>query len=386
MKQPRMSKRTMQIGLIAMAHFVNDLHLSFLPTFIPGIVDRLGISLTEAGLLNSISGFMNMMGQPIFGYLSDKTTFPKYMIFGPIITCLGAALLPLSANYFIALVLVTLWGIGTSIYHPQGSGSIGHICDESNLASALAVFGLGGMLGGAISPLYAVTLAKVFGYRWMTAVAMLPVLVSGFLIYRYIPFTQRAKDFKPSDTGFLKSFWAVFRIIYKVWFVAFLRAISGQGLRFFLPLLIAARGGSLAKIGTVLFVITIGASVSPVICGRMADIFGPRKALIVLLSTLPFLLVPAAFTRGIVSIILYMVGYALLTATEPITNTMAQKAAPNARGIASSIIMGFAFGFGGVVTVFLGTIADHFGLNAVMILMGIIPSLALPVILTGKWQ
>jgi len=386
MKQPKISKRAMQIAIISMAHFINDLHLAFLPTFIPGIVDKLGISLTQAGLLNSISGLMNMMGQPVFGYLSDKTTLPRYMIMGPIITCLGAALLPISPNYFVALALATLWGIGTAVYHPQGSGSIGHISSEANLASVLAIFGLGGMLGGAISPIYAVSLVKFFGYRWMTVVAMVPVVISGFLVYRYIPFTQETKNFKPTDTGFLKSFWNVFKIVYKIWFVAFLRAISGQGLRFFLPLVIAARGGSLAKIGTVLFIITIGAAVSPVICGRMADLFGPRKALIVLLGVLPLLLVPAAFVKGIASIGLYMVGYALLTATEPITNTMAQKAAPNARGIASSIIMGFAFGFGGVVTVFLGTIADHFGLTSVMVLMGIIPSMALPVILTGKWQ
>lgn len=349
-------------------------------------MEKLGISLAQAGFLNSISGFINMVGQPLFGYLSDKTTFPKYMIAGPLFACLGASLLPLAPNYMMVLAFVIVWGIGTAVYHPQGSSSIGHLCNEGNLSSSLAFFGLGGMLAGAVSPLYAVTLAKVFGYSWMPVVAMIPVIITVVLIYRYIPFIQDKKDFKPATGGFFSSFWSVFRIIYRVWFVAFLRAISGQGLRFFLPLLIAARGGSLATIGTVLFFITIGSSVSPIICGRMADLFGPRKALVVLLVIVPFILVPAALTRGIISISLYMVGFALLTATEPITNAMGQRMAPHARGIASSIIMGFAFGFGGVVTVVLGAIADSFGLNVIMILMGFIPSLSLPVILTGKWE
>ena len=238
----------------------------------------------------------------------------------------------------------------------------------------------------ALSPLYAVSLVKIFNYHWMPVVAMVPVLITVGLIYYYIPSIQDGIDFKPATGGFFRNFWDVFRVVYRIWIVAFLRAVTGQGLRFFLPLVIAARGGSLVTIGTVLFIITIGSSISPIICGKMADLFGPKKALIVLLVIIPFLLVPAALTQGVVSIGLYMAGYALLTATEPITNAMAQRMAPHARGMASSIIMGFAFGFGGVFTVFLGAIADNFGLPVIMILMGVIPSIALPVIVSRKWD
>ncbi len=384
--QTKTKKPALQIALICLAHFINDIHLSFLPTFIPGIVEKLGISLAQAGLLNSISGFINMVGQPLFGYLADKTTSPRYMISGPVLACLGATLLPMAPNYLTALVFVLIWGIGTAVYHPQGSGSIGHLCSEVTLSSSLAFFGFGGMLAGALSPLYAVSLVKIFNYYWMPVVAMVPVLITVGLIYYYIPSIQDGIDFKPTTGGFFRNFWDVFRVVYRIWIVAFLRAVTGQGLRFFLPLVIAARGGSLVTIGTVLFIITIGSSISPIICGKMADLFGPKKALIVLLVIIPFLLVPAALTQGVVSIGLYMAGYALLTATEPITNAMAQRMAPHARGMASSIIMGFAFGFGGVFTVFLGAIADNFGLPVIMILMGVIPSIALPVIVSRKWD
>ena len=384
--QTKTKKPALQIALICLAHFINDIHLSFLQTFIPGIVERLGISLAQAGLLNSISGFINMVGQPLFGYLADKTTSPRYMISGPVLACLGATLLPMAPNYLTALVFVLIWGIGTAVYHPQGSGSIGHLCSEVTLSSSLAFFGFGGMLAGALSPLYAVSLVKIFNYHWMPVVAMVPVLITVGLIYYYIPSIQDGIDFKPATGGFFRNFLDVFRVVYRIWIVAFLRAVTGQGLRFFLPLVIAARGGSLVTIGTVLFIITIGSSISPIICGKMADLFGPKKALIVLLVIIPFLLVPAALTQGVVSIGLYMAGYALLTATEPITNAMAQRMAPHARGMASSIIMGFAFGFGGVFTVFLGALADNFGLPVIMILMGVIPSIALPVIVSRKWD
>ncbi len=383
--QTKVRRTKLQIILLCLGHFINDLHLAFLPTFIPGIVERLGISLAQAGFLNSISGFINMIGQPLFGYFSDKTTKPVYVISGPVLACLGACLLPLAPNYFMTLVFVLIWGIGTAVFHPQGSGGIGHICSVDQLSSSLALFGLGGMLAGAFSPIYAVTLVKLFGYKLMPWAAMIPVLITVVLMYLYIPDIQDISTFKPSSGGFFYNFWKVFKQIYRIWIVAFTRAISGQGLRFFLPLVISARGGKLTEIGTVLFVITIGASISPLICGRIADKFGARRTLVSILFLMPFFLVPAALTEGIQSILLFMVGYAMLTATEPITNAMAQRAAPHSRGMASSIIMGFAFGFGGVITAPLGAIADIFGLTTTMLIIGIIPSLSIPVILSRKW-
>jgi FSR family fosmidomycin resistance protein-like MFS transporter len=242
------------------------------------------------------------------------------------------------------------------------------------------------MLAGALSPIYAVGLVTVFGFTWMPVAAMIPVLIFAAVTYYYIPDIQDKSLFKPSTESFFSNFRNVFGQIYRIWIVAFSRAVSGQGLRFFLPLVISSRGGQLTEIGTVLFVITIGASVSPVICGKIADIFGAKRTLVVILFSIPFLLVPASLTEGIPSILLFMVGYALLTATEPITNAMAQQSAPNSRGMASSIIMGFAFGLGGVVTAPLGAVADHFGLTATMLIIAVIPSLSIPVILSRKWK
>lgn len=327
-----------------------------------------------------------MIGQPLFGHLSDKTNKPLYVIAGPVLACFGASMLPLSPNYTVTLIFVLIWSIGTAVFHPQGSGGIGHLSSVDKISSSLAFFGLGGMLAGAFSPIYAVGLVKVFGFTWMPVAAMIPVLIFAAVTYHYIPDIQDESSFTPSTENFISNFRNVFGQVHRIWLVAFSRAVSGQGLRFFLPLLISSRGGGLAEIGTVLFIITIGASISPILCGRIADIFGARRTLVVILLLIPFLLVPASLTKGIPSIVLFMVGYALLTATEPITNAMAQQAAPHARGMASSIIMGFAFGLGGVVTAPLGAVADFFGLTTTMLIIAVIPSLSVPVILSRKWK
>ena len=37
-----------QIALLSVLHFLNDIHISFLPTFVPELVRRLGLSLETA--------------------------------------------------------------------------------------------------------------------------------------------------------------------------------------------------------------------------------------------------------------------------------------------------------------------------------------------------
>ncbi|MBN1332129.1 MAG: MFS transporter [Synergistales bacterium] len=380
-------KRTnIQITLLCLGHFINDLHIAFLNTFIPGIVQRLGISLAQAGFLNTLSGFINVIAQPFFGFLSDRTNYPAYIMIGPVLACLGAALLPVAPNYSLALLFVTIWATGAAIFHPQGTGAVGHICQEGHLSSVLAFFGLGGMLAGALSPLYAVALVKIVGIRWVPVAAMIPVLILIILVWWYIPQVQEKEAFLPNTGSFLHSFWSVFSKVQRIFFISFLRAISEQGIRFFLPLVVAARGGNLMTIGTVLFLVTIGAAISPVLCGHVADLFGRKKTLLVMLVVLPILLVPAALTEGKLSIFLYMMGYAALTATEPLTNAMAQVRAPGSRSMASSIVMGFAFGMGGLFTTLLGAVADHFGLTVTMLLVGTAPILAIPVVISPKWD
>ena len=163
-RHPPINKK---LAVLTTTHFLNDIHSAFLPTFIPLIVSRLGISYAQAGLLNSLSGFIHMVVQPIAGYVSDLFSRPYAIIIGPIITAFGAAMLPMSPTYSIALIMVGLWGFGSAIFHPLGYGSVGYVGDPGKLAFFIAIFSVGGILGATISPLYAIILIKTFGITYL---------------------------------------------------------------------------------------------------------------------------------------------------------------------------------------------------------------------------
>ena len=326
-KRPSINRR---LVILSLTHFLNDIHAAFLPAFMPLIVSRLGISYAQAGILRSISGFLHIIVQPMAGYYSDILTRPYAIIIGPVMSALGAGLLPAAPSYGMALLIVGLWGFGSAIYHPLGYGSVGYVGDPENLGLFIAIFSIGGILGAAVSPLYAIFMTGLFGTGLLLPLAtMVPVMAGAFLVIRFIP-TLKAEALPetPSTKGFLRSFRSTFRSIFPLWLLCLCRDTSFEGIRFFLPLLIAARGGSIVEIGTVLFWISAIGTVSPVIGGRMADHFGNRKVIMASMVLAPFFLVPAALMKGIPSLLFYMTGNALLEAILPVTNAAAQSIAP----------------------------------------------------------
>lgn len=383
-KRPFINKRLM---VLAITHFLNDIHGAFLPTFIPVIVSRLGITYAQAGLLKSLSGVIHMVVQPMAGYVSDIFSRPYAIIIGPVMTALGASLLPLAPTYGTALILVGLWGFGSAIYHPLGHGSVGYVGDPGKLAFYLAVFAVGGMLGSTLSPLYAIFLSQTFGFTLLLpAAALVPVVVGALLVTRFVP-TLRAEGSVeiPSPKGFFRSFRNTFKVILPVWTVCVCRDTSVEGIRFFLPLLIASRGGSIVDVGTILFLISTIGTISPILLGPIADRFGRGKVIVIGMILSPLFLVPASLITGAASIALYMAGNAILQGLFPVTGAVAQEMAPGSRSTAASMVTGLSFGLAGLLTAPIGALADFFGLNAILLCLGLLPLLPVPIFWT-MWR
>jgi FSR family fosmidomycin resistance protein-like MFS transporter len=148
--------------------------------------------------------------------------------------------------------------------------------------------------------------------------------------------------------------------------------------RFLLPLVVAAGGGSIADVGTTLFIISIARVGAPMAGGYIADRMNKGTLLCysVIISTT--CLVPAALIIGAPSLILYILGVSALEANIAATAAMAQEMAPHARSVASSLSMGFSWGMAELLVVPLGMVADFTNLTTALLVMAVVPLLALP--------
>lgn len=368
-----------RIALVSLGHFINDSHGNFLSLFLPAIVARLGLSLTRAGFLSSMPGIIHVFAQPVLGYLSDRTSRSYMMMAGPLVTALGASMLPGASSYTIALFFVALWGLGSATFHPQANGAIGYLGEPERLAFDLSLFSLAGMLGGTISPLYGIILYKVPVKELMPFIALIPVLITSFLFYRYIPVIRETD---PEETGkkerLLKTLSLVFLKITPVWALSYARDITLQSIRFLIPMLIASRGGSMGTIGVILFTVTLSSAIMPLAAGKLSLSMGKTRLTLICIVASPCFLVPAVMTRGIISVLLLMAGNGLLEATNPLTIAQAQELAPDYRSVASSLIMGLCWGLGGFTVALVGLVADHSGIIPALLGISLLPLVPLP--------
>ena len=361
---------------VSLMHFVNDLHPTFLPAFLPALVKSLSLSLTQAGALNALFGIINLFGQPLAGHLADRQKKPYFTLWAPLFTAAGACLLPVSPSYGTALLFVTVLALGTSAFHPQGHGLTGIAGGETHLATYLSIFGAAGSMGAALSPLYAVFLAKTIGIHAIPF-TLIPVAGIAFLASRLMPQRCMNTDVKTTKKipggQFFPNLFKTFKTCKSLMMISIVRDSTSQGIRVFIPLLITGSGGSIAAGGGPLFAFTIAGTLANLVGGRLADRFGKMHLILTLLAIAPLVLFPAIHTSGTLSILLFIAGGALLAASNPVTVAMAQELAPESRSVASSLVMGVAWGVANLVALPIGRLADRTNLTLSLSVVSFLP-------------
>ena len=374
-----------KVGLISLGHGINDMYAGFLPTFLPFIRENLGLSYALAGSFNVIVGIFHIICQPVIGFLSDRIRRPFLMMIGPILCGLGAVMVPNSPSYAAALFFAGLWGFGSALFHPQGTGGVGYVSRPERLRQSLTWFNVAGVTGAAVSPFVAVTIVNAMGYRWLP-LALIPTFILAPLIYFSMPILKEEITPDVRSGGILSTMRSLFALLYPIWGVASIRELLFQCIRIFLPMKIASKGGTLEFIGTVLFFLTLGCSLAMIPMAKIAGLYGSKRMLRWSLLAGTCILLAAAFSAGKLSIALYIAGLSCICSTGALTTVMAQTLAPNDRSTASTIVLGLAWGASNILVSPFGKLADLFGLDATFIILALIPLLGLPLFLTPPFK
>lgn len=365
-----------KVALISLAHGVNDMFAAFLPTFMPYVKETLGLGYALSGVLSLIVGLCHVVVQPVMGYVADRIRRPWLITLGPLLCGMGAIMIPNAGSYVGALSFAALWGVGSALYHPQGNGGVGYVSRPERLSFSLTIFNILGTLGTLLSPVVAVSLVQWLGYRglWL---AILPPLLLAPTIALSIPTLHDVSDVPPASragagSGFLSMFW----MLAPLWGISFIRDLVFQGTRFFLPLKVAAQGGTLDEIGATVFLITLGGSLAMIPMERVARRASFRKILPVSMILGSLLLILATLSDGGLSSALYVLGVSFVYATLPLTVVMAQTLLPHSRSMASSIVTGLAWGTANAALYPLGMVADAMGIGATMTIVALFPLVA----------
>jgi FSR family fosmidomycin resistance protein-like MFS transporter len=134
----------------------------------------------------------------------------------------------------------------------------------------------------------------------------------------------------------------------------------------FLPALFEAAGWSPSEYGIVTGLYWLGAGVSGVAAGRVADRWGRRPVVAATTFAGACLLVVLPVAEGGWAFVVALLAGALMGSAHSILIVMAQAYLPVRQGLASGLALGYLFGAGALSSLAIGVLADVWGLARVI--------------------
>jgi MFS transporter, FSR family, fosmidomycin resistance protein len=360
----------------SLVHFCGDFYNSFINPLFPIFRNTMGLSLAQVGFLAGMSRFLMFIVQPMSGYWADRYPSRSFILIGLLMPILFFPLAGMTTGFYGLLICILIGSAGSALFHPPVTGMVplyaGH-----NLGLAMSIYNTAGTLAFGVGPIFITWYVSRFGLRAMPA-----TMAIGLSIWIYIHWViPKPKGDGLAQYGFLETLrqtlGSVWQPILLIWIVMVLRALVGQSLMTFMPVLWVLRGHTIVSAGILFSIYTISGTVAGLVCGYISDRIGYKRILWIThgLMTpflLAFLLAPG---KWIYPATILAGGFNM--ASLPLGVVMAQKIAPKGRSMVASLMMGLAYGTGGIFSPIVGKLGDIFTIQSVLMILVCVPVLSL---------
>ena len=367
------------IVVLASTHFLVDGYGNILTPLLPLLITDLNLSLAGAGTLQMCFQLANSVAQLGFGHVADRSNPRILLIGGPLLAVATLPFIGLAPSAWMLAAVLILGGLGGAAFHPPAAALV-HRFAGVHRGFAMSFHITSGTLGQAMAPLLFAPFVQRFGLRgtpWLVLPGL--ALLAGVLLRR-VPRVEHTHE--STAGGGLRALRPYAKPLSLLYVIVVLRTLTAISFSTFVPIMLTRRGMSIAQAGTAASVYLCAVGAGGFFGGPIADRFGARQVIILsLICAVPFLAV-APMADGWWLVALIAIGGFLLQSTLPVNVTFAQTLAPISAATVSSLMMGFAWGVGGLVVPLVGMVADRIGIERTLTVMAFMPvvaaALALP--------
>lgn len=372
------------IGACALAHLINDLIQSVLPSIYPMLKANYGLSFTQVGLITLTFQLTASLLQPWIGYHTDRHPKPWLLPAGMVCTLIGIVMLACVGTFAAILIASALVGVGSSTFHPETS-RVARLASGGRYGLAQSSFQVGGNAGSAFGPLLAAAIIIPYGQGNVAWFGLFAVFAIGVLFglsrwYRQHLNLFKLKQGARATHGLSKNrVTATLVVLALLVFSKYFYMASFTS--YFTFYLIEKFDLSVTHSQLYLFLFLGSVALGTFFGGPIGDRIGRKKVIwFSILGVAPFTLaLPYVdlFWTGVLSMV---IGFVLASAFSAIV-VFAQELVPGNVGMIAGVFFGLMFGFSGIGAALLGHLADIRGIEYVYTLCSYLPLLGVLTVL-----
>jgi FSR family fosmidomycin resistance protein-like MFS transporter len=373
--------QTGKVALVSFSHFVHDVYTSFLAPLLPLIIEKLSLTLGQAGLLSTVMQIPALLN-PFIGLFADSKGLARWLvILAPTITAIPMSFIGLASSYWMLLVLLFTAGVSVALYHVPAPVMVAQLSGDRK-GRGMSMFMTGGELSRTLGPMIAVGLVSTLGLEGFYPVFIFAVMTSVFL---YFFLEKSEKKEKLRKNGSLKaSFKEIRHVMIPLSGILAARAFMHASMGIFLTVYVTDKTGSLWYGGAALTLYEAFGVAGVISSGTLSDWMGRQRVLFWALVTAPAAIFGFIMTTGIFQILMLVVTGFTVLSTTPVMLAIIQDHATENPAAANGLFMMVSFSLRALAVTVVGVIGDFAGLEMMFVISALAGFLAIPFLLKLK--
>lgn len=370
--------QTAEILLLSLTHFVHDVYSSFLAPLLPLLIEKLSISLTQAGILSAVMQLPALVN-PFIGMLADRVSLRYFVILAPMMTAIPMSLIGMAPTYSVLLLLLFVAGISVAMFHVPAPVMIARMAGAKT-GRGMSFFMTGGELARTVGPLTAVGAVSLFGLEGFWPIMLVGVAASGILFWKFRK-VDLAFHNKKQKTSLAATFKNTRHVLLPLIFILLARSFMHGSLTVFLPTFIQSQTGNIWQGSLALTLFEAAGVIGVLTAGSLSDNLGRRRTLLILLVGAPLCVLLFVFSGGLVRVLTLLGCGFMLLSTTPVMLALVQEHAGDSPAAANGMFMMISFIARSSAVVLVGLIADWGGLQTAYLVSAVAGLAGIPFIL-----
>ena len=370
--------KTSGVLAIALAHFIHDVYSSFLAPLLPLLIEKLSLSLTQAGFMSTIMQLPALIN-PMIGNLADRINVRYFVILAPATTAVPMSLLGVAPSYGVLLILLFVTGISVSLFHVPAPVMVAEL-SGTRKGRGMSIFMTGGELARTVGPLCAVGAVSLFGLSRFYPVMSIG-LISSVWLWVVIRDRRPNSPHNRPPSSILESWRSIKEIMLPLSAILIFRGFMHGAMATFLPTFVSNETGNIWLAGSALTVFEAFGVAGVLVSGSLSDFLGRRNTLLVSLIGAPLGMLAFTLTGGWLRVVMLMLTGFTLLSTTPVMLALVQEHAKGRPAAANGFFMMISFLARSAIVVVVGFVADLAGLRSTYMLSAILGLVAIPFIL-----